>query len=224
MSLVHQNLALHRCVLCLLHAHYHCGWATFAFSSVSCIAIFLVGKVWHLQYYGASLGWFWACSWIRPDACPQPVCQNCGHTYLQGTVPALSSEWLLFVCLFFVLESETCSGQMSALSLSFSVAVTTPPPPSYRVLSLCCPLWGFCWWTGPAVISDVFPKPTSGASVELVCMIVFPSHQSKSHFGVALATVRAACRMKCSRHSFGRIEAVWMEQSSGECGGRAHRC
>ena len=46
------------------------------------------------------------------------------------------------------------------------------------------------------------PQPTAGGAVELLCLVIFPSPQGKSHFGVVLLIVRAACRMRNVRQYF----------------------
>ena len=57
----------------------------------------------------------------------------------------------------------------------------------------------FCWWVQPEVRPHVCPQPTSGASVGLVCVcvcvscvVILPSLQGRSYFGVVLAPFRAA--------------------------------
>ena len=49
----------------------------------------------------------------------------------------------------------------------------------------------------PVARSDVYPQHTAGVRVRLVCMVIFPSLYSKSHFGVVLVTVWTACTMLC---------------------------
>ena len=60
-----------------------------------------------------------------------------------------------------------------------------------RVLSL----GGFDWWVGPAVRPDVCPQPTVGATVGLGYVVLFPFSKDRSHFGVVLAPVGAACTL-----------------------------
>ena len=64
-----------------------------------------------------------------------------------------------------------------------------------RVLSLCCLLWIFHWWVRPAVWPDICPQPTAGATVGLVCVVIFPSPWSQNHFRVRLAPAGAACTL-----------------------------
>ena len=45
--------------------------------------------------------------------------------------------------------------------------------------------------------------------IKLVYVVIFPFPQGKSHFGMMLVTVRAACEMRCSRYCFGRTPAEW---------------
>ena len=61
-----------------------------------------------------------------------------------------------------------------------------------RACSLHCPLGGFHWRMTPAVKSDVFPQPTPGAAVKLVCMVI-----------LVLVPIKAAYRMRCIRHCLG---------------------
>lgn len=44
-----------------------------------------------------SLGLSWVCSFVRPDACPQPIYWGWVWTKLQGDIPELSPENLLLV-------------------------------------------------------------------------------------------------------------------------------
>lgn len=75
--------------------------------------------------------------------------------------------------------------------------------PNCRVLSLCHPLSSFCWWVGPAVRPGVSLHSTSGATVELVCVVFFLSSQGRSHFGVVLTPIVAACTLLVyPRHFF----------------------
>lgn len=69
--------------------------------------------------------------------------------------------------------------------LSIRVAVTL----NYRAFSLCCPLWGLCWWVVLAVWLDICPQSPARAAVGLMCVVIFPSPQSRSHFRVVLFTV-----------------------------------
>ena len=46
--------------------------------------------------------------------------------------------------------------------------------PNDRGLSLSFPLRSFYWWAGPIVRIDVCHKLTAGATVGLVCMVIFP--------------------------------------------------
>ena len=78
---------------------------------------------------------------------------------------------------------------------------------NYRAVSLCCPLRNFCWWAGSAIRLDVCPQPTSGAIVELVCVVIFPSPQDWSHFGVVLAPIGATCTMP---HLFAKTFFQWI--------------
>ena len=74
---------------------------------------------------------------------------------------------------------------------------------------------------GPAVRPIVRPQPTAGATVVLVCAVIFPSLWSRSHFEVVLASVRAACTLLALRHHFGWapaksvLEGVGLEEKLG---------
>ena len=104
-------------------------------------------------------------------------------------------------------------------SQSVRVAVSL----NHRALFLCCPAWSFCLWVGPAVRSDVCPSLLfRGCSWPGVCGYL-PFSQGRSHFGVVLATVRAACSM---RHQMPWRDSCWARQlrwggSTGECGGKS---
>ena len=63
--------------------------------------------------------------------------------------------------------------------------------PTPRVLYL----GDFCWWAGPAVRPTVCLQPTSRATVGLVCGVIFLSSQDRSHFGLSLAPLIAACTL-----------------------------
>ena len=79
---------------------------------------------------------------------------------------------------------------------------------------------------GPAVRAGVCPQITIGAAVELVCVVIFPSPQGNSHFGVVLATVGCSCTMLCLwNHSWmgsSQVEWVGWGGSIGEHGGGVH--
>ena len=80
-----------------------------------------------------------------------------------------------------------------------------------RVLSLDCPLRGFSWWVGPAIRSDVCPQPSE---VGLVCMVIFPCPQKRSHFGAVLAPIEVSYALPGLWHCFGWTPAKDML----ECG------
>lgn len=44
--------------------------------------------------------------------------------------------------------------------------------------------------------SDVCPSQSAGAAVRQVYMVIFPTPQGKSYFGMIVFTIRAACRMR----------------------------
>lgn len=79
----------------------------------------------------------------------------------------------------------------------FSRAVVAP---NCRALSHCCPL-GFHWWLVPAVRPDACPQPTTGAAVQLVCAVIFPSPLGRS----PLAALRA----------HGPVMMLWMAHAEG---------
>ena len=90
---------LQGCLLRGLHAPYSCGWAVFAFSPGSCNGPLCLLWAWFGPCVvggrsGATVAYSWAVSVLRPDACPQPIC-SC--TELQGALPALFPERLLWV-------------------------------------------------------------------------------------------------------------------------------
>lgn len=62
-----------------------------------------------------------------------------------------------------------------------------------RSFSQLYPLKDFCWWVRPAIRLDACPQPSAGASVKVVCMVILPSLQGKSHSEGPLATVGASC-------------------------------
>ena len=45
-------------------------------------------------------------------------------------------------------------------------------------------------------------QPTAGAAVGLLCTVIFPSPQSRSHFGVVLLPVRATCALPGLQYHF----------------------
>ena len=58
---------------------YCCGWATFAFSSVGCSGLLsCCGQCLVLVLLRSQWESPWTCSWVRKDACPQLVSQDCG--------------------------------------------------------------------------------------------------------------------------------------------------
>ena len=62
---------------------------------------------------------------------------------------------------------------------------------------------------GPAVRLDVCPSPLLGPA-GLVCVVIFPSPQGKSHFGVVLAPLRATCTLPGFWHYVGGGVALAM--------------
>ena len=51
----------------------------------------------------------------------------------------------------------------------------------------------------------------AGTVVVLVCVVIFPSPQDRSHFGVMRVPAGAACRIKYGRNHFGGTPAKWNE-------------
>lgn len=52
-------------------------------------------------------------------------------------------------------------------------------------------------------------SPLLGAAVELVCMIIFPSPQGSSYFGMVLFTIVVDCRMILVRSCYGGTPPQW---------------
>lgn len=111
-------------------------------------------------------------TWVGQTACLPPVLLP----ELQGTLPALSGK--VFIGVWY-LQSDS----MSVLSPSAGVVVTW----NYRNYLLVLPSVGFLLCVEPAVTSDICDQPTAG--VKLVCVFIFPSTQSRSHFSVVQAPV-----------------------------------
>ena len=86
--------------------------------------------------------------------------------------------------------------------------------PNYRVFSLCCPLRSFHWWVGSEFRPDVCLQPTAGATVGLVCVIIFPYPRGKSHFGVVLAPAGAAYTLPAYGTALDGLlpKSYWREQ------------
>ena len=61
------------------------------------------------------------------------------------------------------------------------------------------------WGAGPTIRSDVYPLPIAGAALGLVCLVIFPSSQGRSHFGVVLDSVGDTCILPDLQHSFGWV-------------------
>ena len=55
----------------------------------------------------------------------------------------------------------------------------------------------------------VCPQPTAEPAMDLGCVVIFPSSQEKSHFGMALVTVSTAYTMRWVRSHFGGTPAEW---------------
>ena len=97
-----------------------------------------------------------------------------------------------------------------------------------KTLSLCCPLRGFCW--GARLQLDQMPDcrclssqgyrhtdqqrtlsalPGSAAVASVKFVVTFSSPQSRSQLEWGWSLPRPACRMRCSRSSFGGTPAEW---------------
>lgn len=83
--------------------------------------------------------------------------------------------------------------------------------------SVCCSLRDFYLWVGPEVRPDVYLQHTAGAIVDAVYVVIFPSPQGRSHFGVMLVTLWAVCTVPYLWSCFG--EASAKSRFSGECRG-----
>ena len=84
--------------------------------------------------------------------------------------------------------------------------------------SPCCLLRGFCWWNRACLARCQHP-PHSPPPRTVLCGYLTLS-QGKSHFGVVLVTVVAACRMRRIRSCLGGTPVEWGMQdvvSLGEC-------
>ena len=64
-------------------------------------------------------------------------------------------------------------------------------------------------------------SPSAGAVVELVCVVIFPSPQGRTHFGVTPVSSQAAYRVCCIRNHFegmptewGRLDGVDLQENS----------
>lgn len=68
---------------------------------------------------------------------------------------------------------------------------------------------------GPVVRPDVYPHLTAGDRVDLVCVVISPSSQGRSHLGVMLAPVGDACMKPYLWSGFGWTSAKG--EFAGEC-------
>lgn len=68
--------------------------------------------------------------------------------------------------------------------------------------TLCVVLRGFHWWVQPAISPNACPQPSAGAAVKLLCVLIFPSPQDRSHFAMVLAPVQSTCTLPRLRRRF----------------------
>lgn len=128
------------------------------------------------------------------------------HFFLQPSC----LQWLFACCGQGLVPVSLVSQSEAALGLSrVRPGICQSCSRSCSVLSLCCPLRSFHWWVEPAVRPAVCPQPSAGAAVGLLCVVLFPSPWGRSHFGVVLAPVGAACTLPGSWHHF-----VWAPAKS----------
>lgn len=90
-----------------------------------------------------------------------------------------------------------------------------------RALSLCSILRSFSGWMMSGVRTDVCSQSTAGASVRLVCVVIFPSPWVRNHFGVVLSPVWTACTLPSLWHRFEqtRPSVYWGPRSTVKHGG-----
>lgn len=77
----------------------------------------------------------------------------------------------------------------------------------YRALSLSF-FWEALLISG-AKRSDVCPSQSAGAAVRQMCVIIWPTPQGKSYFGVIVFTIRASCKMRPGWSCFAGTPAQW---------------
>ena len=76
-----------------------------------------------------------------------------------------------------------------------------------RMLSLCRPLRGFCWWAGPAVRPDVCPQSAAGSAVGVVYVVISPLPPGQESLLVPLAPRGAVYTLPGWWQHFGRVPA-----------------
>lgn len=121
---------------------------------------------------------------VRPDACFQPN----SRTVVTPNFRLLSSY-----ILWEVLLVERPFGQNTRLAPNISVGVAVTWATGFSVLHL----WSFWWWTVSAVRSAVCSQPIVGTTFKLLCVIIFPSSQGMSHFGMVLVCLGSLQNDKC---------------------------
>ena len=105
---------------------------------------------------------------------------------VQSSAMALCLLWARFGLCIVSGPAWSCLGLESDQALAREATAL-----DCRVFSLYYSLRSYCLSVGPAVRQYVCPKPIAGAAVGLICVVIFPSTQGKSHFWSQLAPVRA---------------------------------
>ena len=200
-SFVHQNLALQGCLFYMLCVPYDSGWAIVA--SVQSAAMSPISLLWAGFVPSTVKGPIWG--YLRLEL---------GHIrYLPSALlPKLRSHGSAGFSPYIVPWEFLLVGDPAVrldVCLYFFCSACSDPKPQDSLFIF--PLVIFLLVSRWAVRSDVCRQSTAGTAVKLVCVISCPLSK------VVLVTIRAACKIRCLWHHFGRTPAEWDELDGTVC-------
>lgn len=131
------------------------------------------------------------CILVCPTVVAKLFCLQSSH-WQQFSFLVIGRVWSLFCQQASVwppwvrIESEQAFARGSTIDLQGTFLVLSPQK--------------FQLVVGPAVRPSVCLQPPAGAAIGQVCVVIFPSPWGRSHFGVVIASVLAACSLSGLRH------------------------